>query len=139
MKLFCVGPPGIGKTTLAHICAKQAGYEPHEVNASDDRSKDKLIPEIQKVTQMQTVFGSKKPKLLILDEIDGVQNSENKSVISEILNMTYPKSKASSQNDNNENTNKSKKTKSGVKVEKKAKKKKDQGIMRPIICICNDQ
>nr|CAG4717923.1 unnamed protein product [Naegleria fowleri] len=136
--LLISGPPGIGKTTLAHICAKQAGYEPHEVNASDDRSKDKLIPEIQKVTQMQTVFGSKKPKLLILDEIDGVQNSENKSVISEILNMTYPKSKASSQNDNNENTNKSKKTKSGVKVEKKAKKKKDQGIMRPIICICND-
>ncbi|KAG2386714.1 hypothetical protein C9374_002458 [Naegleria lovaniensis] len=135
--LLISGPPGIGKTTLAHICAKQAGYEPHEVNASDDRSKDKLIPEIQKVTQMQTVFGSKKPKLLILDEIDGVQNSENKSVISEILNMTYPKNKSSSQKDN-ENSSKTKKTKSGVKLDKKTKKKKDQGIMRPIICICND-
>ena len=29
---------GIGKTTLAHVAVRQAGYRPVEVNASDDRS-----------------------------------------------------------------------------------------------------
>ena len=36
------GPPGIGKTTSAHLCAKLAGYTPIELNASDARSK-KLV------------------------------------------------------------------------------------------------
>jgi DNA polymerase III delta prime subunit len=36
------GPPGIGKTTTAHLVAKECGYEPLELNASDARSK-KLI------------------------------------------------------------------------------------------------
>lgn len=36
------GPPGIGKTTSAHICARMAGFTPIEVNASDSRSK-KLV------------------------------------------------------------------------------------------------
>ena len=36
--LMLTGPPGLGKTTLAHVCAKQAGYEAQEINASDERS-----------------------------------------------------------------------------------------------------
>lgn len=36
------GPPGIGKTTSAHLAAKNAGYNPIELNASDARSK-KLV------------------------------------------------------------------------------------------------
>jgi ATPase family associated with various cellular activities (AAA) len=44
--LLLCGPPGMGKTTLAHIVAKQAGYRPLEINASDDRTaavlKDKV-------------------------------------------------------------------------------------------------
>jgi replication factor C subunit 1 len=36
------GPPGIGKTTSAHLMAKEAGYNPIELNASDSRSK-KLV------------------------------------------------------------------------------------------------
>lgn len=31
------GPPGLGKTTLAHVAAKHAGYNIVEMNASDDR------------------------------------------------------------------------------------------------------
>lgn len=34
------GPPGLGKTTLAHIAARHAGYNVVEVNASDERSPD---------------------------------------------------------------------------------------------------
>lgn len=32
------GPPGLGKTTLAHVVAKQCGYNVVELNASDDRN-----------------------------------------------------------------------------------------------------
>lgn len=31
------GPPGLGKTTLAHVVARHAGYNVVELNASDDR------------------------------------------------------------------------------------------------------
>ncbi|KZV87272.1 DNA replication factor C, large subunit [Exidia glandulosa HHB12029] len=40
--VLITGPPGIGKTTAAHLIAKTAGYTPLELNASDARSK-KLI------------------------------------------------------------------------------------------------
>lgn len=40
--VMITGPPGIGKTTSAHLCAKIAGFTPVEVNASDSRSK-KLV------------------------------------------------------------------------------------------------
>lgn len=36
------GPPGIGKTTSAHLVAKLNGYTAIEVNASDARNK-KLV------------------------------------------------------------------------------------------------
>ncbi|BEI93636.1 uncharacterized protein CcaverHIS019_0600950 [Cutaneotrichosporon cavernicola] len=36
------GPPGIGKTTSAHLVAKESGYSPLELNASDTRSKKLL-------------------------------------------------------------------------------------------------
>jgi broad-specificity NMP kinase len=32
------GPPGTGKTTLTHFLAYHCGYEPVEINASDDRT-----------------------------------------------------------------------------------------------------
>lgn len=34
------GPPGLGKTTLAHLAATHAGYNIVEINASDERSPD---------------------------------------------------------------------------------------------------
>ncbi|KAI0640589.1 DNA replication factor C, large subunit [Trametes meyenii] len=40
--VMVTGPPGIGKTTSAHLCAKLAGFTPIELNASDARSK-KLV------------------------------------------------------------------------------------------------
>ena len=45
--VMITGPPGIGKTTSAHLCARLAGYTPIELNASDARSK-KLV-EVRRV------------------------------------------------------------------------------------------
>lgn len=40
--LLITGPPGIGKTTSAHLCAALEGYTVIELNASDVRSKKLL-------------------------------------------------------------------------------------------------
>jgi len=79
------GQPGIGKTTLANIIAKQCGYEPIVVNASDERTTDKLILRIYNSTLIHNLTNLKKdqkrkPTLLILDEIDGISSNSKKPI-----------------------------------------------------------
>ncbi|KAL0075872.1 replication factor RFC1 C terminal domain-containing protein, partial [Phycomyces blakesleeanus] len=54
------GPPGIGKTTAAHVIAEECGYHPLEFNASDARTAPKTLP------------GSGKKIAIIMDEVDGM-------------------------------------------------------------------
>lgn len=42
------GPPGLGKTTLAHVLARQAGYQVHEINASFVNVLDQLYAELRR-------------------------------------------------------------------------------------------
>ena len=85
-KLILIGgQPGIGKTTLANIIAKQCGYEPIVVNASDERTTDKLILRIYNSTLIHNLTNLKKdqkrkPTLLILDEIDGISSNSRKPI-----------------------------------------------------------
>ena len=44
---------GLGKTTLAHVCAAHCGYRPVEINASDDRSGGSLQAKILDAVEMQ--------------------------------------------------------------------------------------
>ncbi|KAJ3259296.1 hypothetical protein HK103_002494 [Boothiomyces macroporosus] len=69
--LLLAGPPGLGKTTLAHIVAKHAGYNIIEINASDDRGSEVIKNRITSALESKSVFGNKKPNLIIIDEIDG--------------------------------------------------------------------
>jgi chromosome transmission fidelity protein 18 len=41
----------------AHIVARQAGYKPMEINASDDRSSKTIRERIADAQAMQSVFG----------------------------------------------------------------------------------
>ena len=114
------GPPGVGKTTLAHIVAKHAGYRPLEVNASDERSAAVLKERISRAMDsstlnLQNIAGKKekmygRPNCLILDEIDG---ADAKSSISSLVEMIR------------------------ADIPTKGSKTKKQYLRRPIILICN--
>ncbi|KAF8984494.1 hypothetical protein BGZ46_007861 [Entomortierella lignicola] len=124
--LLLTGPPGLGKTTMAHVIAKQAGYNVIEVNASDDRTGASVKGKIEAALEIQSILGSDKPNLLIIDEIDGVSASGGEqSFIKLLVDMATV-----------EAASKDEKAKTAGKRSKKYTKKP---LMRPIICICNDQ
>ncbi|RUP45375.1 hypothetical protein BC936DRAFT_148256 [Jimgerdemannia flammicorona] len=87
------GPPGIGKTTAAHLCARMKGFEVLEFNASDARSKKLLDENITELIDNRTMteffkgdrgvdmgvkdelaekLKSGKKVVLIMDEVDGM-------------------------------------------------------------------
>jgi len=82
------GPPGFGKTTLAHIAARHCGYRPVEINASDDRNAQNLTSKVIDAVQMQSVMGEKRPNCVILDEIDGAAGgAEGRSAIQALIKI----------------------------------------------------
>lgn len=67
------GPPGIGKTTVAHVIAKHAGYDVLEINASDERSGQLVKDKIKSAVATHRVAGN--PVCVIADEVEGASES----------------------------------------------------------------
>jgi replication factor C subunit 1 len=85
------GPPGIGKTTAAHLVAKLEGYDIVENNASDTRSKKLMEESLKGVLSTTSLLGyfagdgkrveeSKKKLVLIMDEVDGMSAGDRGGV-----------------------------------------------------------
>lgn len=85
------GPPGIGKTTAAHLAAKLAGYDVIESNASDTRSKKLVETGLTEVLNNKSLLGyfagdgkdvdkGKKQIVLIMDEVDGMSAGDRGGV-----------------------------------------------------------
>lgn len=92
------GPPGIGKTTMAHMACKQAGYDVVEFNASDTRSKKTLHDEVREVINNQSLGSFFKPasakdkdshllkkQCIIMDECDGMSAGDRGGMAELIL------------------------------------------------------
>ncbi|KAF5389958.1 hypothetical protein D9757_003561 [Collybiopsis confluens] len=118
--LLISGPPGLGKTTLAHVIAKQAGYEVMEINASDARSGSIVDDRIRPMLETGYTVKSTKPVLVIIDEIDGATGAGDNSntFIHKLVQLTQDKLKKTKDRSNKPNGK--------------------RPILRPIICICND-
>ncbi|KAJ7047940.1 replication factor RFC1 C terminal domain-containing protein [Mycena alexandri] len=99
--VMITGPPGIGKTTSAHMVAKLEGFTPIELNASDARSK-KLVENGMNVNNKSLdgyIAGSRERDgvaitdrtVLIMDEVDGMSAGDRGGVGA--LNAMIKKSK----------------------------------------------
>ncbi|KAK3946435.1 replication factor C subunit 1 [Diplogelasinospora grovesii] len=85
------GPPGIGKTTAAHLAARLEGYDVLESNASDTRSKRLIEEGVSDVLNNTSLLGyfagdgkkvdeGKKKIVLVMDEVDGMSAGDRGGV-----------------------------------------------------------
>ncbi|POW22569.1 hypothetical protein PSHT_01037 [Puccinia striiformis] len=81
------GPPGVGKTSAAHLVAQTEGYEVIELNASDTRSKKLLETGFKDIVGNSSIAGfletstQRSEKLvLIMDEVDGMSAGDRGGV-----------------------------------------------------------
>src|SRR3989338_633509 len=78
------GPPGTGKTSLAHVTANETDSEIFELNASDLRDREKLNQVLRPAIEQKSL--TKKGKILLVDEVDGISEVD-RGGLSELMDL----------------------------------------------------
>jgi len=89
--LFLFGSPGIGKTALAFLIAREMKWQLFEMNASDLRDKESIEHIAGTATNNSSLFGSK--RLILLDEVDSLQSQDRggaSAIIAILKSATNP-------------------------------------------------
>jgi DNA polymerase III delta prime subunit len=112
--LLFTGPPGLGKTSLAHAVLKKHGYNVVEFNASDVRSKTHINEKLDSLVNFtnvnSVVEGVNVKTAIIMDEVDGMFKGDRGGIDELLSFISMPTTRK----------------KSGGPISKV-----------PIICICN--
>lgn len=113
--LLLHGPPGVGKTSTAHLITKLLKYDAIEINASDERAGQHVKDKIYSALDNHTFSG--RPACVIADEVDG--GAEN-GFIKTLVDLVYKDARA---------------TKNLIN---KKVGRNDRLLLRPIVAICNE-
>ena len=142
--LMLTGPAGLGKTTLAHVCARQAGYEVVEINASDERTSQVVKGRIKDCVGTENVKGvntnteqgkvrkAGRPVCVVVDEVDGVVSGNGGSGEGGFIKALIDLVNLDQKNANILTSS------SGSPIRPKKKKGEKFRLLRPMILICND-
>ena len=79
------GPPGVGKTSLAHAMKRDFNLEIFELNASDLRNKEQLHEKLKPASEQASLFA--KGKILLVDEVDGLSSRKDRGGVPELISL----------------------------------------------------
>ena len=82
--VLLVGPPGIGKTTLAQLAAKEFGYDIIGMNASDVRNKSNIEELLSPLLGSTSLLGR---PMIFIDEVDGIHGRSDFGGVEALLKI----------------------------------------------------
>ncbi len=89
--LLLYGPPGVGKTLIPEVLAKEKKWFLVQINASDKRNSDAIELALSEASKNLSLFHS--GKIILVDEVDGISGSDRggvKAVIKIIKESKFP-------------------------------------------------
>jgi replication factor C large subunit len=85
-----VGPPGVGKTSLARAASNDLHYRTLEMNASDVRTQkaiDRMLGPARTSATLDSYTAGMRGNLILIDEVDGVFGREDRGGLGAILSL----------------------------------------------------